>query len=185
MNVTYFKRFRMEIDLYAAPPAPPLADGYFWVAWDDALLEAHAEVKFHSFHEEIDASVFSSLGDRQGCLNLMHEIRRKPGFLPGATWLVANAAGYWGTVQGVCDPAGLGAIQNLGVVPSLRGRGLGTALLLRALEGFRGAGLGRAYLEVTAQNDLAIQLYRRLGFRCRKTLYKAVDGGRTVAVGQP
>jgi ribosomal protein S18 acetylase RimI-like enzyme len=28
---------------------------------------------------------------------------------------------------------------------------------------------------VTAQNDSAIRLYRRLGFRCRKTLYKAVD----------
>ena len=29
-------------------------------------------------------------------------------------------------------------------------------------------------LEVTARNEGAIRLYRRLGFRCRKTVYKAV-----------
>ena len=32
----------------------------------------------------------------------------------------------------------------------------------------------RALLEVTAQNEGAIRLYRRLGFRRRKTVYKAV-----------
>ena len=52
---------------------------------------------------------------------------------------------------------------------------LGAALLQQALHGFRRAGLGGAFLEVTAQNDGAIRLYRRLGFRCRKTIYKAVD----------
>ena len=68
----------------------------------------------------------------------------------------------------------LGAIQNLAVTPGHRGRGLGTALLLQALAGFRQAGFVRAWLEVTAQNDGAVRLYHRLGFRRRKTLYKAV-----------
>jgi ribosomal protein S18 acetylase RimI-like enzyme len=35
----------------------------------------------------------------------------------------------------------------------------------------------RAFLEVTAQNDSAIRIYRRLGFRCRKTIYKQVQQG--------
>ena len=30
-------------------------------------------------------------------------------------------------------------------------------------------------LEVTAQNDAAVRLYRRLGFLRRKTVYKAVE----------
>ena len=34
-----------------------------------------------------------------------------------------------------------------------------------------------AYLEVTARNERAEQLYRRLGFRRVKTLYKAVPAG--------
>ena len=41
MNVTYFKRFKMEIDLQDAPPVPALPEGYFWVAWDEGLLETH------------------------------------------------------------------------------------------------------------------------------------------------
>jgi ribosomal protein S18 acetylase RimI-like enzyme len=64
------------------------------------------------------------------------------------------------------------------VVPACRGRGLGRALLLYALYGFRQAGLAVAMLEVTAQNDAAVRLYRRLGFRRRKTLYKAVPDFR-------
>jgi ribosomal protein S18 acetylase RimI-like enzyme len=182
MNITYFKRFRMEIDLRNAPRVPALPEGFFWVPWDDSLVEVHAEVKFASFHGEIDSAVFPSLSDRQGCFYLMSEIRKKPGFLPQATWLVANADGYCGTVQGIRDRIGFGAIQNLGVTPAARGRGLGGALLLKALEGFRQAGIQIGYLEVTAQNDGAVRLYRRLGFRCSKTIYKAVDAQHSPAV---
>jgi len=174
-KVTYFKRFKMEIDLYDAPPVPALPDGYRWVAWEDSLLDVHAEVMFCSFQDEIDALVFPSLADRRGCSALMHEIRRKSGFLPQATWLLASAAGCCGCIQGLRECSGLGAIQNLGVTPGHRGRGLGSALLLQALHGFLRAGLGRAWLEVTAQNDGAVRLYHRLGFRRRKTLYKAID----------
>jgi ribosomal protein S18 acetylase RimI-like enzyme len=175
MNIAYFKRFKMEIELYDAPPLPSLPDGFTLVAWDPSLVEPHADVKYLSFQEEIDSSVFPSLSTRHGCYYLMREISRKPGFLPEATWLVACAAGYCGTVQGVRERTGLGAIQNLGVMPAYRGRGLGRALLVQALQGFRRRGLGRAILEVTAQNDAAVRLYRSIGFRCRKTVYKAVD----------
>jgi GNAT superfamily N-acetyltransferase len=174
LGVTYFKRFRMEIDLGDLRPPPPLPPGYAWVAWDEGLVAAHAEVLCASFHEEIDSVVFPSLGSAQGCQSLMCEIRRKHGFLPSATWLLTCANGYCGTIQGVCERTGLGAIQNLGVVPAHRSQGLGTLLLLQALHGFRLAGLGRVFLEVTAQNDGAVQLYHRVGFRRRKTLYKLV-----------
>jgi GNAT superfamily N-acetyltransferase len=164
----------MEVDLYAVP-APRLPDGFHWVFWAPHLLEAHAEVLFQSFHREIDSRVFPSLGDRTGCTCLMAEISRKSGFQAEATWLLAGPAGYCGTVQGVRERTGLGAIQNLGIVPAWRSRGLGAALLLQALAGFRRAGLGRGILEVTADNDAAIRLYRRLGFRRTKTLYKAAS----------
>jgi ribosomal protein S18 acetylase RimI-like enzyme len=178
--ISYFKRFKMEVDLNALPP-PVLPAGYFWVPWDRSLLDVHAEVLFRSFFEEIDSVIFPSLGDPVGCCHLMTEIARKQGFEPGATWLVASSNGYAGTVQGVRERSGLGAIQNLGVVPAHRGLGVGGALLLKALEGFRCAGLGRGILEVTAQNDGAIRLYRRLGFRRRKTIYKSVQVAGAIA----
>jgi ribosomal protein S18 acetylase RimI-like enzyme len=176
-RVSYFKRFRMEIDLLDPLPEPSLPAGYSWVPWCESLLETHADVKFCSFLDEVDTLVFPSLGSRLGCLYLMREIARKPGFHPQATWLITSPDGHCGTVQGVRERYGLGAIQNLGVTPQNRGRGLGGALLLKALHGFRQWGLQRAFLEVTAQNDGAIRLYRRLGFRCRKTIYKAVESG--------
>jgi GNAT superfamily N-acetyltransferase len=175
INLAYFKRFRMELDLDDLPAVPALPEGYYWLAWSDGLLEAHADAKARSFIDEIDAIVFPSLSTPQGCLHLMREISRKQGFRPEATWLLGGPDGHCGTVQGVRERNGLGAIQNLGVTAAHRGRGLGSALLLQALHGFRRAGLGRAMLEVTARNEAAVRLYRRLGFRCRKTLYKAVE----------
>ena len=176
MAITYYKRFRMEIDLDGSVDPFVLLPPYRWVPWEEALIDQHAEVKYQSFRSEIDAHVFPCLGERQGCQRLMREIRRKPGFLAGATWLIATHEGYVGTVQGVMDRGPIGAIQNVGVVPSYRGLGLGRALVRQALEGFYQAGLRRAYLEVTAENSSAVRLYRTVGFRRAKTLYKAVDG---------
>jgi ribosomal protein S18 acetylase RimI-like enzyme len=175
MAITYYKRFRMETDLDRVSTAAALPRDFVWVPWDETLIEHHAEVKYRSFLGEIDAYVFPCLGDRHGCRRLMSEIRRKSGFLPGATWLIACPQGYVGTVQGVRDLGSIGAIQNVGVIPSFRGLGLGRALIRRALAGFCQAGLVRAYLEVTADNSPAVQLYRDVGFRRTKTLYKAVD----------
>ncbi len=174
-TVSYFKRFRMELALAEMPPVPELPAGYAWLPWGECLADVHADTLHASFRNEIDAQVFPSLGDPVGCRCLMFEIARKPGFLPEATWLIASESGPVATVQGVRDRSGLGAIQNLGVAPGHRGRGLGEALLLKALLGFRCCGLQTALLEVTARNDPAVRLYRRVGFRCRKTLYKAVE----------
>jgi len=166
MVLTYFKRYRMEMSLAAPPAEPRLPAGYRFIPWDHALL--------------IDANVFPCLGDADGCYRLMKEIARKEGFLPAATWLVAFDQGrrqwdYCGTVQGIRDRSGFGAIQNLGITPEHRGRGLGSCLLMQAMCGFRRSGLTRAFLEVTAQNEGAIRLYRRLGFRKSRTVFKAVE----------
>ena len=181
MGVTYYKRFRMEIDLKHVPlNAPLLLEGYEWVAWQPAILERHALAKFESFRSEIDSDVFPSLGDPAGCRNLMSEIVQRATFVPGATWLVTCriAADQWedcGTIQGLVQPGEWGAIQNVGVAPEHRGQGLGRALVLQSLAGFQAAGVRRVYLEVTACNLAAVQLYRSVGFRLARTTYKAVE----------
>jgi mycothiol synthase len=166
----------MEMDLVGPlPPAPTLPVDFAWVPWEERLLDTHADVKFHCFCDELDGVVFPNLANRDGCLNLMREIAARPGFRPEATWLIAHGETFIATVQGVSDRAGTGSIQNLGVIPGFRGRGLGLALLLQSLHGFRRFGLTRATLEVTAQNETAIRMYRQVGFRFRKTLYKIVE----------
>lgn len=180
MSVSYFKRFRMEMDLRTCGPmAISVPRGYQLSPWHPSRLEDHAEAKYHSFRDEIDADVFPCLGEHLGCLRLMEEISLKEGFLPEATWL----ATYWngqrhepcGTIQGIRVAHKLGAVQNIGILPAHRGLGLGSSLLFAALAGFQQVGITRVCLEVTAQNDGAVRLYKRLGFRRTKTLFKAVE----------
>ena len=182
MGLTYFKRYRMEIDLSGLDLSlPPLPPAYRFLPWNDSLLEAHAEAKYRSFRDEIDAHVFPCFGELAGCRRLMREIRRKEGFLPEATWLAVCGSIQperqepCGTIQGIRDHCGMGSVQNLGITSSHRNRRVGTVLLFRALEGFLRAGLTRVHLEVTADNEGAIRLYRRLGFTTVKTVFKAAE----------
>jgi len=181
MGLTYFKRYRMELDLdkeiFSAPLFPVI---YQLVPYDDEILRDHAVAKFQSFRQEMDANVFPCLGRRDGCLRLMREIARRSGFVPEATWLLR----YRETASGLPEPIGTvqglqienwGAIQNLGIAKLHRGLGLGTALLHKAAIGFRDAGLRRMHLEVTTDNTAAVRLYERLGFRKAKVVYKAAE----------
>jgi GNAT superfamily N-acetyltransferase len=186
MGVNYVRRFRMEFDFATTHLSQPvLPDGYRWVPWQDRLLERHAMTKFESFQYEIDSRVFPCLGDLDGCRALMGEISRQRGFLPGATWLITHRTEpedhVWrqpvdcGTIQGLAPSINLGAVQNVGIVPEHRGLGLGKALVLKSLHGFRRAGMQRVYLEVTADNTPAVELYRTIGFRLKRTMFKAVE----------
>jgi ribosomal protein S18 acetylase RimI-like enzyme len=182
MEITYYKRYRMEIDLFGRDfKRRQMPSGYKLVPWDDSLLEAFALAKYRSFRNEIDANVFPCLGDLDGCRKLMGDIVRKPGFLPAASWLIVYSpdgngrTDYCGTIQGIRDKTGIGAVQNIGITPEHRDQGLGTTMIIRSLEGFGSCGVRRVFLEVTAQNTAAIRLYHRLGFVTIKTVYKTVE----------
>jgi hypothetical protein len=179
----------MEADRSATALPADLPAGYRFVAWSEDLLDVHARTKHRAFRDEIDAVVFPCLGDLDGCRRLMREIRRKPGFLPAATWLIVRGDGlatlqWCGTIQGVVDAAGVGMIQNVGVVPGHRGHGLGSCLVAQAVAGFRRSGIGVSALEVTAENCRAVRLYQRLGFRRTRTVYKVVQAAES-ALAEP
>lgn len=190
MGTTYFKRFRMEIDLSRVrPPAVRLPLDYAWVAWHADLIDRHALAKYNSFRDELDSQVFTCFSDFSNCQRLMQEIAGRDTFLPEATWLLnfrpysaerasgkmgAYQAQDCGTIQGVLQPDGVGAIQNVGITPEHRGQGLGRALVLKSLAGFWAEGVRFVYLDVTARNQQAVNLYHSLGFRLTQTSYKVV-----------
>ena len=184
MPQTYLKRYRMEISLRQISPVLSVPVGYQFLPWSDHLLNAHALAKLRSFRNELDSQVFPCLGEEAGCRRLMGEISRRAGFVSDATWLAVyeregGAIDYCGTVQGIRDDMNCGGIQNLGVVPEHRGNGLGTSLLFHALYGFRRRHIAKVHLEVTAKNSNAVRLYRNIGFRHVKTVYKAVEAALT------
>ncbi len=170
----------MEIELsQRSLDEPLLPHGYQWQAWSPEFLERHAAVKFHCFAHEQDGRVFRSLREQSGCQNLMEYISGHEQFIPESTWLLVHAADGrledCGTVQGLAPTPDLGAIQNVGILPEHRRHGLGRALMLKALHGFQQIGITRVSLEVTADNQGAVQLYESLGFRLMKTLFREVD----------
>ncbi len=182
MTLTYFKRYRMEVDLTSTNlELPALPKGYRLLPWEKSLLELHAEVKHLSFRHEIDAQLFPCFTSLAACHRLMSEIVSRRGFLPEATWLAVCQASPdsvlepCGTIQGVQDEAGDGWIQNVGVVPEHRNRGVGSCLLRYCLAGCARRGLSRVHLEVTADNYGAVRLYERIGFEVVKTLYKMAE----------
>jgi mycothiol synthase len=58
----------------------------------------------------------------------------------------------------------IGDVRLVGVMPEWRGRGLGRELLRWAVAELRSRGAGRISLSVEAENELALELYRRTGF---------------------
>jgi len=182
MPVVFFKRYRMQFDLRDAhfdEIIPP--DGFEIHAWDEKLLAAHAEAKFRSFRNELDANVFPCLGNSDGCLRLMREISCRQGFIPEATWLATyknpetGEIENCGTVQGIRESVDVGSIQNIGIVAAHRGKGIGSAIVMSSLKGYQSVGIKIVTLEVTAKNIGAMRLYERLGFKVLRTVFKSIE----------
>ena len=180
----FVRRVRMEA-LLGRLPNPETPPEFRLVPWRDDLLDEHAAAKRDAFAEEPDSLLFPCLATDRGCRALMADIARQPLFLPETTWLAVRRSDPFGepaggsavgTIQGLGGARGVGAIQNVGVVPECRGFGLGRALLVRSLHGFAQRGYRRVYLEVTADNAAALTLYRHAGFRPVRTLYKPLKG---------
>lgn len=181
MSITHYKRLLMEFDLRRTPLArPALPEGYAWAAWHPVLAPAHAQVKFESFTNEIDADVFESLSHADGCRQLMRDISHHDGFVAAATWLIRFEGNEFAgptpvaTIQGLRRNQRVGSIQNVGVLPLHRGCGLGRALVVKSLLGFRDLGMKYVRLEVTAANQPAVRLYESLGFRVTRATYRSV-----------
>ncbi|MEI6400676.1 MAG: GNAT family N-acetyltransferase [Actinomycetota bacterium] len=70
----------------------------------------------------------------------------------------------------------IGYIQRLSVHPDAHRRGLATALLGDALTWMRRAGVTRVFVNTHADNDAALALYRRIGFRSLPERLRVYEG---------
>lgn len=180
-TISYYRRFRMELNFAETSLAPVvLPAGFEFHRWDPRDLYRHAVAKFRAFRGEVDTNMFACLQTLEGCEKLMLEITTQSAFIPEATWLLSRTpdrrgfAEDVGTVQALGHKHEYGTIQNVGIIADCRGLGLGRALVLKSLHGMRAIGVARVFLEATAENEVAIELYRSLGFRLVRTSYKEV-----------
>jgi ribosomal protein S18 acetylase RimI-like enzyme len=96
----------------------------------------------------------------------MEEKRATAGLLmvPGA-WISVPAEGRIGAVAFAAAVGPLAMLGDVGTLMPMRGRGLGRRACLAALGWARSEGARFGVLQVEADNDAALSLYRRLGFR--------------------
>ena len=80
------------------------------------------------------------------------------------TWIISGAAGR---AVGFVILSGAW-IEQVGVDPTWRGKGLGAHLVARSLTALQRAGADRVWLAVASDNPSRV-LYERLGFRARGT----------------
>jgi mycothiol synthase len=152
---------RMAADLAAPPPAPETPPGVTIRRVTEHDLRTCWEITQRSFAEHFDF-VPGTYDEWYGRMVATETYR------PQYWWLA--------DVDGV--PSGLligqrheedGWVKTLGVLPSARGRGAGTALLLTAFAAFREDGAPRVGLGVDSANTTgAIALYERIGMRAEQ-----------------
>ena len=178
MPIQYVKRFQMIFDFTKKSPPPcALPDGFCWLPWQADRLVPHARVKYESFRDSMDATLFPTFSQYDRCLRLMEAIASNSTFEPKATLLIAHRQDDgmlrpMAGIQGMKLDDACGAIQNVGVLPDYRRRGFGRLLVSGCLLGFREAGVRKVSLEVTADNHPAIRLYSDLGFETLKVVFK-------------
>ncbi|GAB2937174.1 GNAT family N-acetyltransferase [Nonomuraea fastidiosa] len=78
------------------------------------------------------------------------------------------------------DPAKVGELAAIYVLPAAWKRGAGRGLMTEAMRTLREAGYSSATLWVLEGNDRAIRFYERMGWRPDGTVKDAVIGGREV-----
>jgi mycothiol synthase len=132
-------------------PFRPGFDEDRWIALNALAFESHPE-QSEVGHHELSARMSESWFDPEGFL-LVEDDEGLAGFC-------------WTKVHD--DPWGSsGEIYVIGVAPRCAGRGIGRFAVAAGLEHLRSVGITDAFLYVEAGNDVAVSLYRSLGFEER------------------
>jgi ribosomal protein S18 acetylase RimI-like enzyme len=169
------RRLVLHVDLRTVSlPVAMLPLRFGWEAWRDDRAAAHAAVLYEGFREGIDATYMPALSTLEGCDDLITATSHHQDFVPEATWMAVQY-GLDGTshpvssIQVIGSPLRAARIQNLAVLPDVRGRGIARATLMRCLRSCRSLGYDLVELEVTELNAPAVELYRSAGFVLRRS----------------
>ena len=135
----------MQIDLDGAVEPGPAPDGI-----EIGGIEPPGDLP--AIHAVLEEAFADDWGDDPGPYDRwIEEEMRSPSYDP-TLWLLARDGGTPVGVLNASAGEDGGSVDWLAVLPSHRGRGLGTALLRRAFAAFAALGLRRVTLNVDAEN---------------------------------
>ncbi|MBN2471986.1 MAG: GNAT family N-acetyltransferase, partial [Anaerolineae bacterium] len=155
-----------DVRALAGGDLPVLAPGYRLRAWDDAWLEAAADVIYRANIGAVDAMIIPEMQSLPGTLRIVRQaLQGRYGlFDPAASGLILNAEGEAAGVTLVTRRhSGAGFTAEICVLPDHRRRGLARHLMLHTHAALRAAGVTHNTLGVT-QGNPARRLYDSLGY---------------------
>ena len=170
-SLSVYGRNFMRLDLGRAA----LAEGnvrrpVYLEKWSDHYQDAAARSLAAAYVGHIDSRINDQYRSTAGARRFLYNITQSPGcgvFFRPASYVALEAVN--GRLCGISLASlvapGCGHITQICVTPSVRGTGIGHALLRRSLTTLREAGCCSASLTVTAANEDAVALYERVGFR--------------------
>ncbi|HEY9139737.1 MAG TPA: GNAT family N-acetyltransferase [Bryobacteraceae bacterium] len=138
--------------------------------WSDRYSDAAAALIAESYAGHVDGWINDQYRSPAGAHRFLHNIVAYPGcgtFSQSASYLAFEGAGghLCGlSLASLVSPES-GHITQICVSPSVRGTGIGHALLRQSLLALRKMECRSAGLTVTAANENAVALYERVGFR--------------------
>jgi ribosomal protein S18 acetylase RimI-like enzyme len=169
--LSVYERNFMRLDLGRAA----LAEGnvrrpMYLEKWSDHYQDAAAQSIAAAYVGHIDSRINDQYRSSGGARRFLYNITQSPGcgvFFRPASYVALEAVN--GRLCGISlaslVAAGCGHITQICVTPSVRGTGIGHALLRQSLTTLREAGCRSASLTVTAANEDAVTLYERVGFQ--------------------
>ena len=138
--------------------------------WSDHYQDPAAQLIAAAYSGHVDGRINDQYRTAAGARRFLYNIVQYPGC--GAFYRQASCAAFEAATGHLCgiSLASLvapesGHITQICVSPSVRGTGIGHALLRHSLLTLKEIGCRTASLTVTAANEDAVRLYERVGFR--------------------
>lgn len=172
--VRSYERNFMRIDLRTEQlDAGRVRRPMYLETWNDHYQDQAAQLIADAYTGHVDARINDQYRSALGARRFLYNIVQYPGcgtfFRPASCLAFEPASGRLCGVSltSLVAPEA-GHITQICVSPSVRGTGIGHALLRHSLLMLREAGCASASLTVTAANIGAVALYERVGFRTNR-----------------
>ncbi|HLH09088.1 MAG TPA: GNAT family N-acetyltransferase [Terriglobales bacterium] len=137
--------------------------------WQESDYQHAAALITACYRGHIDSQINDQYRTVQGALRFLNNIVRFPGcgiFDPGSSFVATDRASRNPMGLILCSRVkeNIGHVTQVCVLPEYRGRKVGLALLEASAEELRKRNFKTLSLTVTAANERAVDLYKRLGF---------------------
>jgi ribosomal protein S18 acetylase RimI-like enzyme len=142
--------------------------------WRDSDFTAAGRLIALAYQGHLDSVINDQYRTVAGSLRFLHNIVRFPGcgqFDPATSLVLAHRDSEELAGIVLCSRVNIdtGHVTQLCIEPGLRHLGLGRLLLTQCIRALTTQGLGYISLTVTEDNQEALLLYRRMGFKSRHT----------------